>query len=228
MPRKPSHNPEPLPDLISMGQAAVSAALKRFADRRPDCHLVAVDATCGNGHDTCFLARQMAACAGVRAYSVLSFDIQQAALDAARLLTGALSEAERGRIIFLRQSHDRLTAILHERQAELFASGVRASLAAVMYNLGFLPRSDKRVTTMKDTTLASLEQAAAALEPDGLLAVHAYGGHPGGPEELEAVETWCSGLPFAEWLVMRYAACNKARNPEVLFLAWKRLLHRGD
>ena len=205
-----------------MGQTAVSAVLTRFGSRRPDCHLMAVDATCGNGHDACFLARHMAACAGDHAYSVLSFDIQQAALDSARVLAGELPEEQRGRLFFLRQSHDRLTEALHEHQAEFLASGVRARLAVVMYNLGFLPRSDKRVTTMKDTTLASLEQAAAALAPDGLLCVHAYGGHPGGLEELEAVEAWCSGLPFADWLVMRYAACNKPRNPEVLFLAWKR------
>ena len=210
-----------MPDLITMGQAAISVAFTRFADRGSGRHLVAVDATCGNGYDTYFLAQQIAA-AGVQTYSILSFDIQQAALDSARLLTGALSEAERDRVIFLRQSHDQLAAILHERQAELFASGVKLVLAVVMYNLGFLPRSDKGVITRKDTTLASLEQAAAVLEPDGLLAVHAYGGHPGGTEELEAVENWCSGLPFAQWLVMRYAACNKARNPEVLFLAWKR------
>jgi len=214
-----------MPDLISMGQAAAGAALTRFAGCPPDCHLLAVDATCGNGHDTCFLARQTAA-VGVQAYSVLSFDIQQAALDSARLRTVALSEAERGRVIFLRQSHDQLAAALHQYKAGLLASGVRPSLtvglAVVMYNLGFLPRSDKGVITRKDTTLASLEQAASALEPDGLLTVHTYGGHPGGLEELEAVEAWCSGLPFAEWLVMRYAACNKAHNPEVLFLAWKR------
>jgi len=223
MPRKPAHNPEPLPDLISMGQAAISAALARFADRGPDCHLLAVDATCGNGHDTCFLARQLAAaCTDSQAYSVLSFDIQPAALDSARRLTDSLPEAERGRIMFLRQSHDQLTAVLHERRAGLFASGVASRLAVVMYNLGFLPRSDKRVTTRKDTTLASLDQAASALDPDGLLAVHAYAGHPGGPEELAAVEAWCADLPFAKWLVMRYAACNKARNPEALFLAWKR------
>jgi len=221
MPRKSSPDPGALPDLIGMGQAAVSAALTRCAARRPGSHLLALDATCGNGHDTYFLAQQLAA-NGVQAYSVLSFDIQQAALDSARRFAAALSEAERGRIIFLRQSHDRLATVLHERRTELCKSGQSASLAVVMYNLGFLPRSDKRVTTRKDTTLASLDQAASALDSDGLLCVHAYGGHSGGLEELAAVETWCSGLPFAEWLVMRYAACNKARNPEVLFLAWKR------
>jgi len=223
MSRKAFNDPGPLPDLIAMGQAAVSAVLTGFGGRQPGCHLLAVDATCGNGHDTRFLARQLAACADGRAYSVLSFDIQQAALDSARILAEELPEAQRGAIFFLRQSHDRLHAALREHQAEFLALGARPLLAVVMYNLGFLPRSDKRVTTMTGTTLASLEQATTALGLGGLLCVHAYGGHPGGLEELEAVEAWCCALPFAQWLVMRYAPCNKPHNPEALFLAWKRV-----
>jgi len=222
MARRPFNDPEPLPDLNMMGRTAVSTVLTRFKAEQAGWHLVAVDATCGNGHDTCFLAQQLAACADDPAYSVLSFDIQQAALDSARVSAKKLPEAQRDRLFFLRQSHDQLLAALHQHKAELLASGVKSKLAVIMYNLGFLPRSDKRITTLKNTTLASLDQAAAALDPDGLLCVHAYGGHPGGLEELEAVEAWCSELPFAEWVVMRYAACNKARNPEVLFLAWKR------
>ena len=91
-----------------------------------------------------------------------------------------------------------------------------------MYNLGFLPGSDKQVATRPETTLVSLAAAVAALAPGGLLSVHAYGGHPGGLEELSAVDRWFRGLESGTAAVARYEFCNKARNPEVLYLAVKK------
>ena len=57
--------------------------------------------------------------------------------------------------------------------------------------------------------------------PGGVCAVHAYGGHLGGEEELCAVEHFFTELPFDAFSVARYAFCNKPRNPEVLFLVEK-------
>jgi hypothetical protein len=88
-----------------------------------------------------------------------------------------------------------------------------------MFNLGFLPRSDRSIATRSASTLIALEASLAALLPRGLLSVHAYGGHPGGREEMEAVEAWFPGLPASKVTVGRYALCNKQRNPEILFLA---------
>ena len=94
--------------------------------------------------------------------------------------------------------------------------------AVVMYNLGFLPGSDKQVVTRTETTLLSLAAAVEALAPGGLLSVHAYGGHPGGLEELQAVDVWFRGLDSGAADTARYEFCNKARNPETLYLAAKK------
>ena len=214
----------PFPDLAGLGRAAVASALAALREGSPGRHLTAVDATCGNGHDTLFLAETLAALPGIEArFSVLSFDVQAAALQAAGALTAGLSEAVRHRIFWLLQSHDHLRESLECFSAEGIFSGASPGLAAAMYNLGFLPRSDKQVTTTPPTTLASLAQAADALLPGGLVCIHAYGGHPGGARELAAVEEWCADLPFEDWAAARYAVCNKKRNPEALFLAWKRI-----
>lgn len=204
-----------------MGRFAVSAALDGLGEQ-PGSHLVAVDATCGNGHDTLFLSKCLASRARGDAYSILSFDIQQAALDAARVLTGALPATQRERIFFLLRSHDELQDALQRHAEEILPPETAPKFAAAMYNLGFLPRSDRRIITRARSTLASLAQAAGTLAPGGLLCIHAYSGHPGGQTELEAVGAWCSRLPFDEWAVVRYSVCNKTRNPEVLFLAWRR------
>ena len=214
----------PFPDLAGLGRAAVASALTALREGSPGSHLTAVDATCGNGHDTLFLAEILASLPDIGArFSVLSFDVQAAALQAAGVLTGGLPDAVRRRIFWLLQSHDTLRESLERFSAEGMVSGASPGLAAAMYNLGFLPRSDKQVTTTPPTTLASLAQAAAVLLPGGLICIHAYGGHPGGARELAAVEAWCADLPFEVWAVARYAVCDKKRNPEALFLAWKRI-----
>lgn len=209
----------PFPDLLRAGREAVEAALAAALRASPG-RLLAVDATCGNGHDTAFLADFLARHAGSTPYDVLSLDVQEAALESARALLTSRGTAS---VSFLRRGHEELERILAGHAKALRERGEAAPiLAAVMYNLGFLPRSDKGVATQKQSTLRSLAMAAAALEKNGLLAVHAYGGHAGGLEELEAVDRWCAALSFDEWLVARYCLSNKPRNPEVLHLAWKR------
>jgi SAM-dependent methyltransferase len=221
----------------------------RAVSSSPPLHLVAVDGTCGNGHDTRFLAQSLIRLAGHLHWSILAFDVQQAALDAARALLARCNLREfcrpdgqaegpwsgeapaapgpAGEVRFLLRGHERLGDIFALHAAELADENrqggpEKAALAAVMYNLGFLPRSDRRIITRAQSTLCSLTQAAEALAPGGTLAVHAYGGHAGGREELAAVAAWFAALPHGSWEAGRYSLCNKPRNPEALFLALKR------
>jgi hypothetical protein len=243
-----------LPGPDRLGRELIVACLERFAvlsaSSSPPLHLVAVDGTCGNGHDTCFLAQSLLRLAGpLLRWSILAFDVQQAALDAARALlarnnlhafcrpagqadaprsgeapaaTGPVGEAR-----FLLQGHEGLRDIFALHVAKIAEESrqrgpERVVLAAAMYNLGFLPRSDRRVITRAQSTLSSLAQAAEALSPGGALTVHAYGGHVGGREELEAVAAWFAALAHGAWEASCYSLCNKPRNPEALFLAAKR------
>ncbi len=223
-----------IPDLIRLGRQAVRSALLRCAANPLLDHLAAVDGTCGNGHDTLFLAETLASI-GRKPHAVFAFDVQPEAIRAtrARLEKAGLAD----RVCLLLESHARLTDELAKRTnhpASLSCpEGVSASpnnestspvsfrIAAAMYNLGFLPRSDRRVITATETTIVSLQSAATLLVPQGLLLIHAYGGHPGGLDELAAVDAWCAALPFDEWTVAKYTLHNKTRNPEALFLAEK-------
>ena len=134
-----------------------------------------IDATVGNGFDTCFLAESVGTSG-----RVLGFDLQQQAIDSTRKRLEAKG-LENVRLI--KQGHETLT-----REAE---SGV----AAVMFNLGYLPRADKSVITRASTTIPALEGAIAVLRPGGVLTVLCYRGHDGGPEEFNAVHNLLSGLP---------------------------------
>jgi hypothetical protein len=72
-----------------------------------------------------------------------------------------------------------------------------------MFNLGYLPGSDKNCITKSETTLPALAQSLEILKPGGLLSIMLYPGHAGGDTEASAVIAWSkqvSGLMQREHL----------------------------
>lgn len=208
--RQPSSAFDPAPSLACFGKKAMLAALKRHAEAGRLPGLVILDCTCGNGQDSLFLVRSLAGLSGGARTPVLALDIQQAALEAAAARCRPCPPTLR----FVRHGHEALDEAL-----ALYAPGLAPGLA--VYNLGFLPGSDRKTITRPESTLASLAQAARLMAAGGLLCVHAYAGHPGGEEELQAVRQYFQNLPLCAWRAAEYSQINKNRNPESLFLAWK-------
>ena len=100
---------------------------------------VAVDFTMGNGNDTLFLSKTVG-----ESGRVYAFDIQEAALEStkAKLIENGAPE----NYTLICASHHRVREFVHE------------PIKAGMFNLGFLPRSqNKRVTTMRETTMPAVE-----------------------------------------------------------------------
>ena len=160
-----------------------------------------IDATAGNGHDTAFLAD----CVGPEG-RVLAFDIQESALASARARVG-----EAGWVDFFHQSHTKM------------ATHVAAeSVAAVMFNLGYLPGEDHDLTTEFGETLAALEIAGQLLKSGGVLSVICYPGHPAGAEEAAEVEEWMTALAAKGWRIARYGAVGTRRAAPFLLLGVKR------
>ena len=125
---------------------------------------VAVDFTMGNGHDTAFLAKTVG-----EAGHVYAFDVQEQALQCTRELL-----AREG-------CPDNYTLILdsHHKVKEYVKTPIRAG----MFNLGYLPGSDKSVTTMRVTTMPAIEAAIDLLDHGGVLTVAVYPGHEEGDAE---------------------------------------------
>lgn len=144
---------------------------------------LAVDATCGNGHDTLLMAELVG-----NTGRVWSFDIQEQAIQqtAARLTETGLA----GRVELLHTGH------------ETMSEHVSGELGAVAFNLGYLPGGDQSVITRPETTLAAFGQALGLLRPGGILAVSVYPGHDGGASERRTVDAWAAALPpqaFHAW-----------------------------
>lgn len=166
---------------------------------------VAVDGTAGNGHDTLFLARRVGAHGLVHA-----FDVQPGALarTAERLAAQGLDE----RVVLHGRGHEELAAALASQGAW------PPRITAAMFNLGFLPGSDRSVTTRSETTLTALEALLPLVMPGGVVSLHVYAGHPGGADEAAALDRRLAELDWNRWRVARYEFVNKPRNPERLLL----------
>ncbi len=143
----------------------------------------AVDATCGNGHDTLLLARLV----GVSGH-VWGFDIQEQAIaeTGSRLAEAGLSS----RATLLKTGHEEL--VQH----------VTGSVQVVLFNLGYRPGGDRSIITQPDTTVVALGQSLGLLAAGGIVLVTVYPGHDGGDEEQLAVENWAAKLDpraFHSW-----------------------------
>lgn len=157
----------------------------------------AVDATVGNGHDTLFLARQVAP--GGR---VIGFDLQPQALATAQ---ARLAAAGLRHIVELQLCG-------HQQMSDRVPSGWPGHVGAVMFNLGYLPGGDKRRVTRAEHTLPALDQALRLLRIGGLVSLLVYRGHPGAQQEAEAVTSWLGGLD------KRYRVTGHASPGPLLYL----------
>ena len=137
-----------------------------------------IDATAGNGHDTQFLA-ELVGTAG----RVWAFDIQELALNntSRRLEDAGLTNVE-----LIRSDH----AEMHEHVPGSAAGRV----AAVMFNLGYLPGGDRQVTTQPSSSGLAIRRAIELLKPGGVITILAYTGHDGGAREARSVEDTLSQI----------------------------------
>jgi SAM-dependent methyltransferase len=168
----------------------------------------AVDATCGNGHDTLLLARLVGPDG-----SVFGFDIQQQAL------------IETGRRVAEAKLSNRVTLLLagHENLAE----HVTGPVQVVLFNLGYCPGGDRCVITRPETTALALEQALHLLVPGGIVLVTVYPGHHGGDEEGRAVENWAAGLDSRTCYSWRMGQTNVKPGAPYLLLVQKVKQHEN-
>ena len=166
---------------------------------------LAIDATAGNGHDTSYLAT----CVG-ESGKVIAIDIQRSAIESTRSL---LSE---------KALLDRVTLLLGDHSAilEQLLEEYKESIATVVFNLGYLPGSDKSVKTEAANTLQALEASAMLLRPSGMLCVTAYRAHLGGEEEAALVKQWMVSKESSGWHIKHHLP--DSRNlPPILWLARK-------
>ena len=153
------------------------AAIKRVLNK----DMVALDATAGNGYDTLFLAKQ--------SRLVYAFDIQALAIK---------NVQQR-----LREANINNVKLIHDTHANI-DNYVKEPIMAAMFNLGYLPGSDKTVITEPPSTIKALEVVFKKLLGGGVVTVVCYQGHRGGREELKAVQAYLEALDHALYELKTY------------------------
>lgn len=138
-----------------------------------------IDATMGNGHDTLFIAERCGPGGHVHA-----FDIQQQALEntTTRLEEIGLTD----RVALVCANHAEMLKYIPDR--------FKGNVAAITFNLGYLPGGDKSLTTTAETTIAALDQSLTLLKTGGIISIMVYVGHPGGEMEENGILGWLDHL----------------------------------
>lgn len=90
------------------------------------------------------------------------------------------------------------------------------SVNLLVYNLGYLPGSDKHLTTNTADTLTSLREALfhrPLLAVRGLVSIMCYRGHPEGAKETAAVLDLVEGLDPEVWRCFAHTPLNRPLSP---------------
>ncbi len=146
--------------LIHLAHQIVQA---HFSDKPKD---IAIDATLGNGNDAAFLVQL-----GFK--HVIGFDVQTQAI-----------ETSKQRI---KPSANQQVELIHDSHHNLQVH-IKKAVDCIMFNLGYLPKSDKRITTLAHSSVEAIELSLDALTKKGLLTVLCYPGHEQGKIETQAVQ----------------------------------------
>lgn len=158
---------------------------------------IVVDATCGNGHDTLFLAR-------LQPRILYSFDIQPEALESARK---QIDKELLSSIQFIQGCHSQFPAQISPSSVKL-----------IVYNLGYLPGSDKTITTLTTTTLQSVSNALDLIVPGGAISITCYPGHEEGAREESALLALVEKLEKPLWSCCHHRWINRKLAPSLLLL----------
>ena len=155
---------------------------------------VAVDFTMGNGHDTEFLSKTV----GKNGH-VYAFDVQEQAV-ASTAANLEKAGCEQNYTLILDSHHN-------------VKKYVEGPIKAGMFNLGYLPGSDKSVTTMRVTTMPAIEAAIDLLDHGGVLLVAVYPGHAEGDAEGKMICEYLSGLSRYKVCATRINILNSPTSP---------------
>lgn len=158
-----------------------------------------IDATAGQGRDTCFLAALVG-----EAGQVWAFDIQE---EACRATMAALD----------RQHLAAQARVIHDDHARIAAYDIREAAAAV-FNLGWLPGGDHSIVSNGPATVQAMAAVLDKLKAGGAIVAVAYPGHPEGAEETAAVLSWLAALPADTAQSMQITFPGKEQAPMVLLI----------
>lgn len=160
---KPAYDPVPI------RRSPIVKDFRKIA-RENKNKTIAIDATCGNGHDTIFLSSLYE--------KVYSFDIQDLAI---KRTTSKLYNTKN--VELYKEDFNNINKYVEK--ADL-----------IVFNLGFLPGSNKIIKTQDFNSNLAIRKAYDLLNENGTLVICAYRGHEGGMDEYAKIINEIKDLNF--------------------------------
>lgn len=169
---------------------------KRIIKDKANKELNAIDMTCGRGNDTLFLSTLFK--------KVYSFDVQEEAINSSRELT-----KDKQNIDYILDNHKNVDKYVKDK------------VGLVIYNLGYLPKGDKNITTCAFDVIESLEKVTNLLESKGVIIITVYPGHPAGALESVEIDKYLRKYNQKMFEVLKYEFINQINNPPYLYVIEK-------
>lgn len=162
-----------------------------------------MDATMGNGYDTLFLWKKVKPTG-----KVIAFDVQPRAIyQTKELLRNNGWKEDDPAVELILDSHGH------------FVKYVDRPLKAVMFNLGYLPGSDKEISTSWTEMKCVMDHLVHRyLIVGGYISIVSYSGHDEGKSEQAELLTYVRNLPSKYWGVMEITRSNAAESAPKLIL----------
>lgn len=164
---------------------------------------VVVDATLGNGNDALFLANL----AGTEG-KIYGFDVQEVAI---KNSTDRLESNGYMNHRLILDGHQNMDKYIDE------------SVSAIMFNLGYLPKADHRITTLYDNSIMAIKKGINLLKKNGIMTIAIYSGHEEGKHEkdgllkdLQAFDQRCVNVLMMDFI-------NQRNEPPILIAIEKKI-----
>jgi tRNA G37 N-methylase Trm5 len=181
---------------MSYYENPVSFSHKIIKDYVKDGDFV-IDATCGNGNDTLFLSGLVG-----ETGKVFSFDIQKIAiLNTKEKLN--LSSFQNNACIIL-DSHENMDKYVDN------------NIKAVMFNLGYMPGGDHKVSTTYEKSIPAIKKALSLLCKNGIITIVIYSGGNTGFDEKNKVLDFLEKIDYTKYTTTLHSYINRPNNPPMV------------
>ncbi|MGA4513395.1 tRNA (mnm(5)s(2)U34)-methyltransferase [Staphylococcus caledonicus] len=164
---------------------------------------IVIDATCGNGNDTLFLAEH------VPHGHVYGFDIQESAIQ-----NTAEKIKNYSNVTLIQDGHENIVEHL-----DVTKSGM---VDAAIFNLGYLPKGDKSIVTRPETTIKAIDSIFNVLNVEGIIVLVIYHGHEEGQVERDAILDYLEQFDQNKAHILKYQFINQVNHAPFICAIEKR------
>ena len=164
---------------------------------------IVIDATCGNGNDTLFLAEH------VPHGHMYGFDIQESAIQ-----NTAEKIKNYSNVTLIQDGHENIVEHL-----DVTKSGM---VDAAIFNLGYLPKGDKSIVTRPETTIKAIDSIFNVLNVEGIIVLVIYHGHEEGQVERDAILDYLEQFDQNKAHILKYQFINQVNHAPFIYAIEKR------